>query len=212
MKLKNKRKFILIGDNRQIPPIEDEFERDSMGFKVSKIFNKFDYCTELTIQQRQKDGTDLKELIKKFRENMHLQINFDKMANKFKNDKDILFYNNNSKELRQIIKGQNPIAVCFKNLTCLSFNWLIGSTKSNNLGYKVNELNIGDIVFFDWNLDNRFDHTGIFVRHINNELFESVEGNTSLKNDSNGGQVMYRIRKYDKTVLFVNPLVPKEPF
>ena len=40
MKLKSKRKFILIGDNRQIPPIEDEFERDSQGFKVSKIFNK----------------------------------------------------------------------------------------------------------------------------------------------------------------------------
>lgn len=149
MKLKNKRKFILIGDNRQIPPIEDEFERDSQGFKVSKIFNKFDYCTELTIQQRQKEGTDLKDLIKKFRENMHIEINFEKMANKFKNNNDILFYNNNSKELKQIIKGQNPIAVCFKNLTCLSFNWLIGSTKSNNLGYKVNELNEGDLVFFD---------------------------------------------------------------
>ena len=52
-------------------------------------------------------------------------------------------------QLKQIIKGQNPIAVCFKNLTCLSFNWLIGSTKSNNLGYKVNELNVGDVVFFD---------------------------------------------------------------
>lgn len=149
MKLKEKRKFILIGDNRQIPPIEDEFERDNQGFKVSKIFNKLDYSFELTIQQRQKEGTDLKDLIKKFRDNMHLKIDFEKMAEKFKNDTDILFYNNNSKELKQLIKGQNPIAVCFKNLTCLSFNWLIGSTKSNNLGYKVNDLNIGDIVFFD---------------------------------------------------------------
>jgi cell wall-associated NlpC family hydrolase len=71
---------------------------------------------------------------------------------------------------------------------------------------------IGDIVFFDWNLDNRYDHTGIFVRHINNELFEAVEGNTSYFNDSNGGEVMIRVRKYDKRALFVNPLVPKEPF
>ena len=177
MKLKNKRKFILIGDNRQIPPIEDEFERDSMGFKVSKIFNKFDYCAELTIQQRQKDGTDLKELIKKFRENMHLQINFDKMAKKYKNDNDILFYNNNSKELRQIIKGQNPIAVCFKNLTCLSFNWLIGSTKSNNLGYKVNELNIGDIVFFDgfYSRENEKFYTSETVEIIDIEHFVEEE-------------------------------------
>jgi len=149
MKLKDKRKFILIGDNRQIPPIEDEFERDNDGFKVSKIFNQLDYKYELTIQQRQKDGTDLKELIQKFREHMHMDINFEKMVQKYKNDSDILFYNNNDKELKEIIRGQNPIAVCFKNLTCLSFNWLIGSTKTNNKGYRVNELNVGDVVFFD---------------------------------------------------------------
>lgn len=149
MKLKNKRKFILIGDNRQIPPIEDDFERDYQGFKVSKIFNQLDYTFELTIQQRQKNGTELFDLIKKFRENMHLNINFEKMVEKYKNDSDILFYNNNDKKLKEIIRGENPIAVCFKNLTCLSFNWLIGSTKTNNKGYKVNNLNVGDIVFFD---------------------------------------------------------------
>jgi hypothetical protein len=149
MKLKNKRKFILIGDNRQIPPIEDDFERDDLGFKVSKIFNQLDYKFELTIQQRQKKGSDLFDLIKNFRDNMHLTINFEKMANKFNNKNDILFYNNNDKELKEIIRGKNPIAVCFKNLTCLSFNWLIGSTKTNNKGYKVNELNVGDVVFFD---------------------------------------------------------------
>jgi hypothetical protein len=177
MKLKDKRKFILIGDNRQIPPIEDDFERDSQDFKVSKIFNKLDYSFELTIQQRQKEGTDLKDLIKKFRDNMHLKINFEKMAEKFKNDSDILFYNNNSKELKQIIKGQNPIAVCFKNLTCLSFNWLIGSTKSNNLGYKVNELNIGDVVFFDgfYSRDDEKFYTSEIVEIIDIEHFVEEE-------------------------------------
>lgn len=177
MKLKHKKKFILIGDNRQIPPIEDEFERDSQGFKVSKIFNNLDYSFELTIQQRQKEGTDLKELIKKFRDNMHLSINFEKMAEKFKNDNDILFYNNNSKELKEIIKGKNPIAVCFKNLTCLSFNWLIGSTKSNNLGYKVNDLNIGDFVFFDgfYSRDSERFYTSETVTIIDIEHFVEEE-------------------------------------
>lgn len=188
MKLKEKRKFILIGDNRQIPPIEDEFERDSQGFKVSKIFNNLDYSFELTIQQRQKEGTELKELIKKFRDNMHLHIDFEKMAEKFKNDNDILFYDNNSKELKQIIKGQNPIAVCFKNLTCLSFNWLIGSTKSNNLGYKVNDLNIGDVVFFDGFYsrgDERFytseTVTIIDIEHFVEEELEIIEGEKKVK-------------------------------
>jgi hypothetical protein len=62
----------------------------------------------------------------------------------------------------------------------------------------------GDIVFFDWNYDGRFDHTGIFVKKLDNNSFETVEGNTALNNDSNGGQVMRRIRYFNKQVLFVH--------
>ena len=62
----------------------------------------------------------------------------------------------------------------------------------------------GDIVFFDWNGDGRFDHTGIFVKDIDGKSFETIEGNTSLINQSNGGQVMRRKRKY-VNVLFVHP-------
>lgn len=61
----------------------------------------------------------------------------------------------------------------------------------------------GDIVFFDWNGDGRFDHVGIFVKWNNNGTFETIEGNTSLTNQSNGGLVMARTRKY-KNVLFVH--------
>jgi cell wall-associated NlpC family hydrolase len=63
----------------------------------------------------------------------------------------------------------------------------------------------GDIVFFDWNGDGRFDHTGIFVRKFDNLYFETIEGNTSLTNQSNGGQVMIRQRKYSKNIIFVRP-------
>lgn len=52
----------------------------------------------------------------------------------------------------------------------------------------------GDIVFFDWNKDGRYDHTGIFVKWIDENTFETIEGNTAVGNDSNGGQVMRRNR------------------
>ena len=55
----------------------------------------------------------------------------------------------------------------------------------------------GDIVFFDWNADGRYDHTGIFVKWIDKVQFETIEGNTAIGNDSNGGQVM--LRKRSKT-------------
>ena len=62
----------------------------------------------------------------------------------------------------------------------------------------------GDIVLFDWNGDGRYDHTGICVKQVSDTEFESIEGNTSLTNQSNGGQVMRRVRKF-KNVLFVHP-------
>jgi hypothetical protein len=62
----------------------------------------------------------------------------------------------------------------------------------------------GDIVFFDWNGDGRYDHAGLFVKWISTTEFETIEGNTSLANQSNGGAVMRRKRK-NKGVLFVHP-------
>lgn len=63
----------------------------------------------------------------------------------------------------------------------------------------------GDIVFFDWNRDGRYDHTGIYVRELSESQFETIEGNTALNNQSNGGQVMRRTRDY-ANVLFVRAL------
>jgi hypothetical protein len=63
----------------------------------------------------------------------------------------------------------------------------------------------GDIVFFDWNGDGRYDHTGIFECWILGDgVFSTIEGNTSLSNQSNGGSVMHRRRAFHKTkTLFV---------
>lgn len=67
----------------------------------------------------------------------------------------------------------------------------------------------GCIVFFDWQGDGKFDHTGIFVRDINREIFEAIEGNTSFKDNSNGGGVMRRTDRHYKHALFVLPNVLK---
>jgi hypothetical protein len=66
----------------------------------------------------------------------------------------------------------------------------------------------GDIVLFDWNGDRRYDHTGIFVRWVDEQkgIFETIEGNTSLTNDSNGGKVMMRNRNKSVAV-FIHPKV-----
>jgi len=71
-------------------------------------------------------------------------------------------------------------------------------------GKTTTEPKTGDIVFFDWNADGRYDHTGLFVKWIDEDTFETIEGNTSLTNQSNGGQVMLR-KRTNKNVLFVSP-------
>lgn len=77
--------------------------------------------------------------------------------------------------------------------------------KQNNLRTILPEE--GDIVFFDWQGDGRFDHTGLFVKWLDEEhkTFETIEGNTALNNDSNGGIVMRRTRK-NTNVFFARPL------
>lgn len=76
-------------------------------------------------------------------------------------------------------------------------------TKTNEI---TNNPVAGDIVFFDWNSDLRYDHVGLFSRKIDELHFETIEGNTSVGNDSNGGQVMKRIRTF-KGCVFVHPKV-----
>ena len=57
----------------------------------------------------------------------------------------------------------------------------------------------GDIIFFDFNGNGQPDHVGIVERVVGNNVY-TIEGNTSAKNDTNGGQVMRRTRS-GKTIL-----------
>jgi hypothetical protein len=51
----------------------------------------------------------------------------------------------------------------------------------------------GDIAIYNWN-GGPADHIGIVEEYLGNGQFHAIEGNTAVGNDSNGGQVMRRVR------------------
>lgn len=66
----------------------------------------------------------------------------------------------------------------------------------------------GDIVLFDWNGDKRYDHVGIFVSwKAKGQAFNTIEGNTSPTNASNGGCVMDMVREMKHNPIFIHQKV-----
>jgi hypothetical protein len=66
----------------------------------------------------------------------------------------------------------------------------------------------GDLVCYDWTYDGEFQHIGIFESGSPSR-FDAIEGNTSMSNNSNGGQVMRRTRsKGDASIVFVRVREP----
>lgn len=63
----------------------------------------------------------------------------------------------------------------------------------------------GYIVLFDWNKNNSSDHIGIIEKKNSDGTYTTIEGNTSLSNNSNGGQVMRRTRKQSEISYICNP-------
>jgi hypothetical protein len=55
----------------------------------------------------------------------------------------------------------------------------------------------GDIAIFNWN-GGVPDHIGLVERSLGGGRFQTIEGNTAVGNDSNGGQVMRRERRIDQ--------------
>jgi len=64
----------------------------------------------------------------------------------------------------------------------------------------------GDLVTFDWDKDNSPDHVGLFLAWMDKAagLFQTIEGNTSTSNNSNGGQVQIRQRNMANVHCFIN--------
>lgn len=67
----------------------------------------------------------------------------------------------------------------------------------------------GDIVIYDWGRDGVPDHCGI-IETAGGSSVVSIEGNTAVGNDSNGGEVMRRTRTLSQIIGAVRPTFDTE--
>lgn len=74
--------------------------------------------------------------------------------------------------------------------------YLVSDARQKRYGLKTvgpDDLIPGDLVAYDWTWNGEYDHVGIFQGWDGGSLVV-IEGNTSPANQSNGGQVMRRVR------------------
>lgn len=74
--------------------------------------------------------------------------------------------------------------------------YVVNDARNGRYGLKTTDDPIpGDVVVYDWQGDGTYDHIGIFEKWTSGtSQFNAIEGNTSLNNNSNGGEVMRRSR------------------
>lgn len=78
-------------------------------------------------------------------------------------------------------------------------------------GFVVRRPFRGDVVCYDWNEDGTRDHIGIVERVLalrwRGRVFvgwvQAIEGNTSARDDSNGGEVQRRRRWVNRSTVFI---------
>lgn len=64
----------------------------------------------------------------------------------------------------------------------------------------------GDIVFYKYSTNNRrTNHVGLVYSVRSNDSFSTIEGNTSVNSNDNGGKVMLRDRTRKNVVAFARP-------
>lgn len=74
--------------------------------------------------------------------------------------------------------------------------YIVADARNGQYGLSTTDDPIpGDLVCYDWQWNGEYDHVGIFEEwQLTFGDFSAIEGNTSVDNNSNGGQVMRRIR------------------
>lgn len=99
--------------------------------------------------------------------------------------------------------------LCKKTASCADMlEWFEGQNRI------VKEPKPGDIVFFHFSTNNRkSNHVGIVIR-VENDGITTIEGNTSVTSDDNGGRVMQRKRKLKDIIAYARPaysdaIIPK---
>src|SRR5262249_9815977 len=90
--------------------------------------------------------------------------------------------------------------------------YVVSDARNGRNGLSVTSSPIpGDLVVYDWQFDGTYDHVGFFEawQAGSGSTFTAIEGNTSLTDNSNGGEVMRRTRRVpDQATTFVRV---KEP-
>jgi hypothetical protein len=87
-------------------------------------------------------------------------------------------------------KTQNRYAYC---------PYVVSDARNNRFGLSVPSSPLpGDLVVYAWGSSGagteEFDHIGLFEGWVGGSTFSAIEGNTSMSNNSNGGEVMRRQR------------------
>lgn len=80
----------------------------------------------------------------------------------------------------------------------------------NKLTVPKNQGQYGDIVLFDFNQNKTSDHIGFIIKKNSDGSYLTVEGNTGVGNDSNGGEVMQRTRYQSQINYIIRPKYDEE--
>jgi hypothetical protein len=98
--------------------------------------------------------------------------------------------------------------------SCYSYcPYIVGDARAGKNGLLTTDDPIpGDLVVYDWGSsgDGVYDHVGLFEKWTSGMTqFQAIEGNTSMSNNSNGGEVMRRARdRYAQGTVFVRVAEP----
>lgn len=77
--------------------------------------------------------------------------------------------------------------------------------KSNKLTVDKTKGQYGDIVLFDFSGKGIAGHIGFIVSKNSDGTYKTIEGNTAVGNDANGGCVMYRTRNVSSIRCIIRP-------
>lgn len=77
--------------------------------------------------------------------------------------------------------------------------------KKNGLIVDKTKGQYGDLILFDWNANGLADHIGFVLENKGNGNYTTIEGNTSITSNDNGGKVMERNRKAKEVLAIIRP-------
>lgn len=105
--------------------------------------------------------------------------------------------------------GKKPTGAFKRGSRYAYVPYLLSDARSHAYGLSItSEPKPGDLVIYDWEDNGQPDHIGVFESWSGGAEFTAIEGNTSIDNNSNGGQVMRRSRSKTGQVTFVRVAEP----